>query len=177
MTNDAGAVQAEDGRQETAPLRSPWLPCALAWSVPGMGHVLLGRRVQGVVFLLLVLITFGSGLALDGTVYAMDREQPLTHLSTLANIGVGPLDWLARWRTYGELRYTIPSTRVDQRGREQILDRLREKVASSTHTYGRTFLLTAGLMNLLLVLDVFDYCIGRKPRPGKSRQESGEQPA
>jgi hypothetical protein len=46
--------------------------------------------------------------------------------------------------------------------REQTFKHLRQRVASQTHAYGRTFLLTAGLMNLLLILDVFEYCIGRK---------------
>ncbi|HEX2059450.1 MAG TPA: DUF6677 family protein, partial [Thermoanaerobaculia bacterium] len=35
-------------------------------------------------------------------------------------------------------------------------------VVSATYEYGRTFTLTAGLMNLLLVLDCYDIAIGRK---------------
>ena len=163
MSTTARAAQAGKNGTDAVTVRSPWLPCLLAWAVPGLGHLMIGRLVPGIVFMVVVVATFGSGLALDGTVYAMDREQPLTHLSTLANVGLGPLDILARVKTYGSLRYTIPSVRVDNRGREAVLERLRERYASGTHTYGRTFLLTAGLMNLLLVLDVFDYCIGRKP--------------
>ena len=36
-------------------------------------------------------------------------------------------------------------------------------VASSTYEYGKMFTLTAGLMNLLLMVDCFDIVRGRKP--------------
>jgi hypothetical protein len=122
-----------------------------------------------------VLTTFGVGLALDGTVYAMDPEQPLSYLSTAANLGMGPLDLLPRKLTFGNLRYRIPDTRTGGVDRERILTVMRERYSAPSHSYGRTFLLTAGLMNLLLVLDVYDYCIGRKPyrkvvaEPGSER--------
>ena len=47
--------------------------------------------------------------------------------------------------------------------RQRVLRRVRSRYEAQGHSYGRTFLLTAGLMNLLLILDVFDRCIGRKP--------------
>jgi len=143
--------------------RSPWWPCLLAWAIPGAGHLLLRRTASGLVFMAVVLTSFGTGLALNGTVYAMDPEQPLSYLATLANAGAGPLDAWARIRTFGDLRYRMPDSRVDNVARERILEHVRRRYAAATHSYGRTFLLTAGLMNLLLVLDVFDYCIGRKP--------------
>jgi hypothetical protein len=118
--------------------------------------------VQGVVFTLVVLVSFAAGVALDGTVYAFDAEQPLSYLATVANLGAGPLDLWARLETFGGLRYRMPDSGVDPVSRERVLQGLRERFVSQTHTYGRTFLLTAGLMNLLLVLDVYDYCIGRK---------------
>ena len=36
-------------------------------------------------------------------------------------------------------------------------------VRSPTYEYGTTYLLTAGLMNALLVLDAIDLALGRKP--------------
>lgn len=160
------ATASEAGREADVVVstRSPWVPCLLAWAIPGAGHLLLRRTTAGLVFMAVVMTTFGFGLALNGTVYAMDPEQPLSYLSTLANAGLGPLDAWARVRTFGDLRYRMPDSRTDSVAREQILTRVRQRYGAATHSYGRTFLLTAGLMNLLLVLDVFDYCIGRKPR-------------
>jgi hypothetical protein len=41
-------------------------------------------------------------------------------------------------------------------------------VVSNTFEYGSTFMLTAGLMNLLLVLDCYDIANGRKKSPEKA---------
>jgi hypothetical protein len=133
--------------------------------------------LQGVVFALVVLSSFAVGVALDGTVYAFDAEQPLSYLATLANLGAGPVDIWARLETYGSLRYRMPDSRVDPLTREQVLKRLRERYVSQSHTYGRTFLLTAGLMNLLLILDVYDYCIGRKSLTGAPPPKAEPPPA
>jgi len=172
MATTATAGMAGQDTDVAVTTRSPWLPCLLAWIIPGAGHLLLRRTAPGLVLMAVVFATFGTGLALNGTVYAMDPEQPLSYLSTLANAGVGPLDAWARLRTFGNLRYRMPDSRVDSVARERILEQVRQRYATATHSYGRTFLLTAGLMNLLLVLDVFDYCIGRKPHRSPPEAEA-----
>jgi hypothetical protein len=176
MAATATAKPAGNDRARPAATRSPWVPCLVAWLVPGAGHFLLGRILQGTVFTLIVLSCFTVGVALDGTVYAFDAEQPLSYLATLANLGAGPLDIWARLQTYGSLRYRMPDTRVDPLTRDQVLRGLRARYVSQTHTYGRTFLLTAGLMNLLLILDVYDYCIGRKRLAGAPASPEPEPP-
>jgi hypothetical protein len=154
--------------------RSFWVPCIAAWLVPGAGHLILGKAYSALGFALIVLLCFGAGVMAQGTAYAMDPEQPLSYLATLANLGVGPLDLWARHATFGEIRFAIPDSRVDTADRERILRQLRRRHTARTHTYGRTFLLTAGLMNLLLILDVYDYCIGRKIlRRGEEPGEDG----
>ena len=37
-------------------------------------------------------------------------------------------------------------------------------VRSVTFEYGTTFLVVAGIMNLLLILDIYDLCLGRNRR-------------
>ena len=160
-------MEAEGPSGVPAPAtRPPLLPCLLAWLVPGLGHLVLGRRTQAAVFALVIGTTFVTGVALSGTVYALDRDQPLSYLSTFANLGVGPLDAWGRWATFGELRYSMPDTRVAAAEHERVQRRVRRRIAQPSHAYGRTFLLTAGVMNLLLMLDVYDYCLGRKARSG-----------
>ncbi|MFQ5720619.1 MAG: DUF6677 family protein [Acidobacteriota bacterium] len=143
--------------------RSPILPCIVAWLLPGAGHVLIGRRLSGVVFAVVIGVTFVAGLSMSGTVYALDFEQPLSFLATAADVGVGPVELWARHETFGEVRFWMPDSKVDPKMRERVLRHTRRRVKEQGHAYGRTFLLTAGLMNLLLILDVFDRCIGRKP--------------
>ena len=128
---------------------------AAGWLVPGAGHALLGRVRRGVLFFALVLGSFGLGLAHDGRLSLFsERERFLTGLQLLANVGVGPIDAFARASVYGSVAYAIPDT-ADP-GYEARLDTFRARQKSPLSAYGTAYLWTAGLMNLLLLLDVWD---------------------
>jgi hypothetical protein len=143
-----------------SPLRT-LLACTLAWLVPGGGHLYLKRPFKAVTFFCLVLLTFFLGLSLHGRAYLVDDEQPLlSALATFANVGAGPLDLLARTWTYQELAYRLPPD--GQPGHDELQARMRARVLEPSYEYGTTFILTAGLMNILLILDAFDIAIGRK---------------
>ena len=132
--------------------------CALAWLLPGAGHFYLGRRRRSLAFLGIVLATYLFGLGLDGRAYLADREHPLTALATFANVGIGPLDLLQRHATYDRFVWQLPAGPE----REPLLAAMRARVRSQYSDYGSAFLLTAGLMNLLLILDAYDVAVGRK---------------
>ncbi len=141
---------------------SPWLPCFLAWLFPGLGHLYLGRRRRAIVFCLVVLAAFTLGVGSSGCASIVDSEQPLSYLATFDNLALGPLDLIGRLVTFGSLAYRLPRDPANPR-RAELTDRLRTRVRGVTYEYGNTFLLTAGLMNILLILDVFDIASGRKP--------------
>jgi len=151
----AGATEAP------YPRVSPVLPCVLAWLLPGLGHLYLGKKGRAAAFFFVVLFTFGFGLASGGTASLIDPQQPLSYLATFDNLALGPLDVIARLASVGELVYRLPPDEGDP-GRLSLMTHLRERVRHPTYEYGNTFLLTAGLMNLLLLLDVFDISMGRK---------------
>ena len=112
----------------------------LAFLVPGAGHFFLGRKARGVAFFLIVAFMFSVGLLVEGGIYtfAESRGSLLRILASLGSMGSGLLYFAARAvGTFGN-------------------------VTSMTYEYGTTFTLTAGLMNLLLVLDCFDISAGRK---------------
>ena len=115
------------------------LAMILAYVVPGAGHVYLGYRRRAAAFFTIVLLMFVIGLAIDGNLYTLDRGQPILRLlASLGSMGAGLLYFIARaMGPHGD-------------------------VTSITYEYGTTFTLTAGLMNLLLVLDCFDIAEGRK---------------
>ncbi|PYQ14950.1 MAG: hypothetical protein DMH00_00480 [Acidobacteria bacterium] len=140
---------------------SALVSCVLAWLLPGAGHFYLGKRGRAMVFFLVVLATFFLGLLNDGHSYVADAQQPLTYLATLANLATGPLEFLSRRATYQRLVYRLPA---DENSPEALglLKAMRNKVRSVADEYGTTYLLTAGLMNMLLILDAFDIAIGRK---------------
>jgi hypothetical protein len=124
----------------TPPRRSTAVAMALAWLVPGLGHYYLGRRRTAVAFLVLVLLTFLAGLSFQGRLYSVEDGQPLTILATFAVYGAGLLNLAAR----------------------AIVENPAGTILAPTYEYGCAYLLTAGLMNLLLVLDAHDLAAGKK---------------
>jgi hypothetical protein len=120
--------------------RSPWLVMVLAWLIPGLGHFLLGRRRTALAFAAIVVVTFLAGTSFQGRLYSVEPGQPLTILATFAVYGSGILNLAARL----------------------LSDNPGGSILSPTYEYGCAYLLTAGLMNLLLVLDTWDIATGKK---------------
>jgi hypothetical protein len=149
----------------TAAFDLPWtlLAVGAAWLVPGLGHLLLGRVARGLLLGVLLFGSFGLGLAHDGRLALRDPRQPLlTTMQIVANLGIGPADLIARWYVYGEIQYTLPR-HLGSRGEDPLTSRFRERMRSALSIYGTAYLWTAGLMNLLLLFDVWDIGRGRKP--------------
>jgi Family of unknown function (DUF6677) len=134
-TREAAAAPEE----RPAAVGNPWLAAVAAWLVPGAGHWYLGRRRRALAFCALVAVSLVFGLALHGNLYRPLPNQPLTFLATLGSMGMG-LPYLA-------LRY---------------LAGYHGEVIAPGYEYGTAFILTAGLMNLLLVLDAWDIALGKK---------------
>jgi hypothetical protein len=157
MSAIEGAAQATP-----FPRSKTWLAIAAAWAVPGLGHVLLGRTRRGILFGALLLGSFSLGFAHSGRLALYDERQPfLTSLQLVANAGVGPIDLLARLGVYGDAVYRLP--RGIQNGVENEYSRIyRERTRSVLSIYGTAYIWTAGLMNLLLLFDVWDIGTGRK---------------
>lgn len=118
----------------------PVVAVILAWLVPGAGHVFLGRRERGIAYFAIIVILFVLGLSIDGTLYSFSETHGslLRLLASFGSMGSGVLYFIAR--------------SMGPHG----------SVTSSTYEYGTTFTLSAGLMNLLLVLDCWDIARGKK---------------
>ena len=112
--------------------------CVIAWAVPGAGHLWLGRTQKGVVLLAALPLMFAIGLWLEGQIFSVDLFQPLVALAALADLGIGVACLLAQGMGLGEGR-----------------------VVAVTYEYGNTFLVVAGLLNILVVLDAYDIARGR----------------
>ena len=115
------------------------LLCAAAWAVPGAGHLWLGRRSKGLAFLAVLPIMFAIGLALDGRLFPFGVGEPLVALAALADVGIGVPYFVAQ--------------AVGAGGGD---------VRAVTYEYGNAFLIVAGLLNTLVVIDAFDVALGRK---------------
>ena len=82
---------------------------------------------------------FAIGIALEGRLFPFEPSQPLVALAAIAGVGIGIPYFIARSLGLGAGR-----------------------VVAVTYEYGNAFLIVAGLMNLLVVIDAFDIASGRK---------------
>lgn len=115
------------------------LLCLASWAVPGAGHLWLGQRRKGLIFLIALPLMFAIGLASHGRLFPVDFSEPLVGLEALADMGIGLTYFIAHGLGYGA-----------------------GDVRAVTYEYGNAFLVVAGLLNLLVVIDVYDVAMGRK---------------
>lgn len=118
---------------------NPYLICAAAWAIPGSGHLWQGRIQKGFTFLITLPLMFVFGLWLEGRLFPFEITQPLVALAAFADIGIGVPYFIAKAMGAGAGR-----------------------VIAITYEYGNAFVIVAGLLNMLVVLDAFDIAQGRK---------------
>jgi hypothetical protein len=82
---------------------------------------------------------FAVGLSLGGRLFPFELSQPLVALAAAADLGAGLPYVIARLLGYGA-----------------------GNVVAVTYEYGNSFLIVAGLLNALVVLDAYDIALGRK---------------
>ena len=112
--------------------------CLIAWLIPGGGHFYLGKWKRAVLFLLVVITLFVLGLFMDGKLFSLESGF-FGLLRFVADVAVG-------------LPYIIG----------KFLGLGPGNIRSSGYEYGNTYLFTAGLINMLLILDAFDISRGNK---------------
>ena len=125
-----------------------WLVGVAAWFVPGVGHLMLKKWVRAALMGGAVWVCFFLGLAMGGHMYDLSNGQSTS--STLlqvppmiANLGTGVLFIVSWLLGIGFVEDPVQAARV-------------------TYEYGNTFLLIAGLLNYLVMLDAFDIAAGRR---------------
>jgi hypothetical protein len=121
--------------------QSGWLVllCLASWAIPGAGHLWLGKRSKGLVFLIALPAMFAIGLAIHGRLFPFDLSEWLVGLAAIADVGIGVPYFIASALGFGG-----------------------GDVRAVTYEYGNTFLIVAGLLNLLVVIDAYDVAMGRK---------------
>ena len=118
---------------------NPWVALFLAWIVPGAGHFYLGRFRRGGLFLALVISALLIGCSLDGNLYNALDGSPLQKAATLAAMGLGAPYFVAL-HVFG----------------------YAGAIKSAGYEYGTAFILSGGLMNVLLIFDAWDIGRGTK---------------
>ncbi|HKZ77648.1 MAG TPA: DUF6677 family protein [Pyrinomonadaceae bacterium] len=132
---------------EKAPAQA-WLVSIAGWLVPGAGHLLQGKWVRAVLLGGAVWFCFLTGLLMGGHMFSVGGSDQgsstlLQVAPMIANLGTG-VPYIVCWMA-GVGFSDDPM-----------------QAARATFEYGNTFLLIAGLLNYLAMLDAFDISAGRK---------------
>ena len=131
-------------QKQPMPPIGKWFPAvALGWLIPGGGHFLLKRNGRGALLLASVTGMFLCGLMMHG---AMFQPQSGDLLTTLINTG-GFIGDVCSGILY-LLSVCFGYNQVD--------------IAGHVHDYGTKFLVTAGLLNILAMVDAYEIAAGRK---------------
>jgi len=127
-----------------APPLNAWAPAvALAWLVPGGGHFLLKRPGRGALISASVVIMFLFGLMMRGAMFQPQTGDILTTViyvgGFVGDLASGLLYLLSVW-----LGYSQPD------------------MAGHVHDYGTKFLVAAGILNVLAMVDAYEIATGKK---------------
>lgn len=118
-------------------------PVFLAWLFPGAGHFYLKRWTHGGLLLFAVTGMFIFGLLMRGKMFEPvtgDLFNTVVHWGGYAaDMSTGALYFLAHWLGYHQ-----------------------ELLASAVADYGSKFLVCAGLLNILAMIDAYEIAIGEK---------------
>jgi hypothetical protein len=136
-------VKEKEQKQPLPPVGT-WGPAvALAWLVPGGGHFLLKRPWRALLLLASITSMFVCGLMMQGYMFSPTSGDLLTTLINtggfVGDVASGILYLMSAW-----LGYNQPDA------------------AGAVHDYGTKFLVVAGLLNILAMVDAFEIATGRK---------------
>lgn len=123
---------------------SKWAPVVgLAWLIPGGGHFLLRRTGRGGLILGSVALMFLFGLLMRGALFQPQSGDLLTTViyvgGSIADAASGIFYVMAKLFGYNQ-----------------------PDVAGHVHDYGTKFLVGAGLLNILGMVDAFEIATGKK---------------
>lgn len=112
---------------------------AVAWLIPGAGHLMQKRWIRGFLLMGSIVIMFVLGLLLQGRVYLPNGGDILEILGFVGDVGAGGLYIVCRAAGLGQ-----------------------GVVAHATADYGTIYLIVAGLLNFISVADAYHIAIGKK---------------
>lgn len=113
---------------------------AVAWLIPGAGHLIQKRWIRGFLLMASVGTMFVLGLLMQGHIYKPNGGDILDILGFVGDVGAGAL-------------YIVTSVLGSGQG----------VVAHATADYGTKFMIVAGLLNFISVADAYHIAIGKKP--------------
>ena len=114
--------------------------CVAAWMVPGLGHFLLGRKWCALILFSAIVTMFLMGIAMQGEFFTTGSGSYLQTLGYFGELCVGLAMPAARFFGYAGGNPLFVSA-----------------------DFGTAYLVAAGMLNTLSILDTYDIAMGRKP--------------
>ncbi len=112
---------------------------AVGWLIPGAGHLIQKRWIRGILLMASVVTMFALGLAMDGKIYKPNTGDLLDILGFVGDVGAGGLYILGRMMDWGGTA-----------------------ISYATADYGTKFIVVAGLLNVMSMVDAYHIAIGKK---------------
>ena len=127
-----------------APIRPPALVILAAWLIPGAGHFWLGRRGRAAIVFATVLLCFVVGVSMNGPFFSPTTagdmlSRVIQYGGFLGDVANGVFYFIAALAGYGP---------PDQPGH--------------VPDYGSKFLVGAGLLNILAIVDAYEIALRQK---------------
>ena len=139
----AQTTAAASPQEESTPIVTWLVPVLAGWIIPGGGHFLRKKTGRGALILASVGLMFLFGMFMRGMMFAPESGDILT---TLINYGGFICDMAtgALYFAAAMFGYSAPD------------------MPGAVHDYGTKFLVTAGLLNILAMVDTFEIASGKK---------------
>jgi hypothetical protein len=138
-TSKPAAESRSAGRAASSDHPSVLALTLAGWLVPGAAHAMVGQFRKAIVLFAILVVMFAFGIASGGRLFPFVPSDPLLFLAALAEWALGLPRIVAALAGYGQ-----------------------GDVIAVAYEYGNTFLIAAGLLNTLVVLDACDVATGRK---------------
>ena len=139
MANPSASKLPQKTESQPASMMSVVAP-AIAWLIPGAGHLIQKRWVRGLLLMASVSAMFVIGLLNQGRIYSLNGGDILDILGFVGDVGAGGLYIVTRTMDWGH-----------------------GAIAHATADYGTKFLIVSGLLNFICVADAYHIAIGKKP--------------
>src|SRR6266851_4837378 len=139
MANPSASKPPQKTESQPVSMMSVVAP-AVAWLIPGAGHLIQKRWIRGLLLMASVATMFVIGLLNQGRIYSLNGGDILDILGFVGDVGAGGLYIVTRTMDWGH-----------------------GAIAHATADYGTKFLIVSGLLNFICVADAYHIAIGKKP--------------
>jgi len=157
-------------------IRAP-IAVVLAWLIPGLGHFYLGHKTRGIIFLVVITLTFCTGAAIGGVKTISPTR--VTYKADRIRIDDEKIE-VRSWWFFGQILnggYALTACAVGKYSDPTNVDGVPRYLAWPSGDVGSVYSGIAGLLNLLIIIDVLARAEGPVPTVARAGRSKGSSPS